>query len=175
MSERVTPPAEAARALRDIEQRRDQARAASEQESRWVSVVFGVAIFAQLAAPDFVSDDARSWISMAIAVLSLVYVVMLRNPRGGALLGRPTRVRRDEISPRFIRLAQLVMVAVAVICFLGTRLLPHAPFPYTGTVVGAVIGATLILFGRNLQRAMNSLAFRGDGKGSLDGGTYGSR
>ncbi|MFE2187887.1 hypothetical protein [Streptomyces sp. NPDC059455] len=174
MSERVTPPAEAARALRDVERRRGQARA-SEQESRWVSVVFGVAIFAQLAAPDFVSDDVRSWIGLAIAALSLVYVMMLRNPRGGALLGRPTRVRRDEISPRFIRLAQLVMIAVAVICFLGTRLLPHEPFPYTRTVVGAVIGATLILFGRNLQRVMNSLAFRGDGKGSPNGGTYGSR
>ncbi|CDR09363.1 hypothetical protein [Streptomyces iranensis] len=174
MSERMTPPAEAARALRDVERRRDQARA-SEQESRWVSVVFGVAIFAQMAAPDFVGDDVRSWISMAIAVLSLVYMVMLRTPRGGALLGRPTRVRRDEISPRFVRLAQLVMVAVAVICFLATRFLPHGPFPYTGTVVGAVIGATLILFGRNLQRAMNSLAFRGDGKSGLDGGTYGSR
>ncbi|MFG2585500.1 hypothetical protein [Streptomyces malaysiensis] len=110
----MTPSAEAARALRDIERRRDQARA-SERESRWVSVVFGVAIFVQMAAPDFVSDDVRSWISMAIAALSLVYVVMLRNPGGGALLGRPTRVRRDEISPRFIRLAPLVMVAVAVI------------------------------------------------------------
>ncbi|GAA0899433.1 MULTISPECIES: hypothetical protein [Streptomyces violaceusniger group] len=174
MSERVTPSAEAARALRDIERRRDQARA-SEQQSRWVSVVFGVAIFAQMAAPDFFGDDVRSWIGLAIAALSLVYVMMLRNPRGGALLGRPTRVRRDEISPRFIRLAQLVIVAVAVIGFLGTRLLPHEPFPYTRTVVGVVLGGTLILFGRPLQRTLNSLAFRGDGKGGLNGGTYGSR
>ncbi|MBP8538793.1 hypothetical protein [Streptomyces sp. MK37H] len=49
------------------------------------------------------------------------------------------------------------------------------PFPYTGTVVGAVLGATLIIFGRNLQRALNSLALRGDGKDGLGGVTYGSR
>ncbi|WP_413809142.1 hypothetical protein [Streptomyces sp. OE57] len=174
MSERVTPSAEAARALRDIDQRRDQARA-SEQESRWVGVVFGVAIFAELSAPDFFGDGVRSGISMAVAALAVAYVVLLRTPRGGALLGRPTRLRRDEFSPRFVRLARLTILAVMLIGFFGASYLPHEPFPYTGTVVGAVLGATLILFGRNLQRALNSLALRGTGKDSLGGATYGSR
>ncbi|WP_262705844.1 MULTISPECIES: hypothetical protein [Streptomyces] len=174
MSERVTPSAEAARALRDIERRRGQARAA-DQESRWVSVVFGVAIFAELAAPDFFGDGVRSWIGLAVAVLGCAYVLMLRTPRGGALLGRPTRLRKDELSPRFVWLARLAILAVMLIGPFGLRFLPHAPFPYTRTVVGAVLGATLIIFGRNLQRALTSLALRRDNKDGLGGATYGSR
>ncbi|MBO3679003.1 hypothetical protein [Streptomyces sp. NEAU-YJ-81] len=171
MSDRVTPPAEAARALRDIEQRRGQARA-SVQESRWVSGVFGVAIFAELAAPDFFGDDASSWISLTVAALIVVYAVMLRTPRGGALLGRPTRVRKDELSPRFVRLAQLTIAAVVLIGFVGAHFLSHELFPYEGTVAGVLLGGTLIFFGRGLQRGLSSLAMRRDG---VDGVTYGSR
>ncbi|SEC01975.1 hypothetical protein [Streptomyces melanosporofaciens] len=174
MSDRVTPPAEAARALRDIERLRAQGRA-SEQESRWVSVVFGVTIFAELAAPDFFGDDVRPWISLAVTALILVYAMMLRTPRGGALLGRPTRVRRSEISPRFARLAQLTIVAVVLLGFVGALFLPDHLFPYAGTVAGAVLGATLIIFGRSLQRGLNSLAMRGDGKDGMNGVADGSR
>ncbi|MGP3947010.1 hypothetical protein [Streptomyces sp. 6N106] len=174
MSDRVTPPAEAARALRDIERLRAQGRA-SEQESRWVSVVFGVTIFAELAAPDFFGDDVRPWISLAVTALILVYAMMLRTPRGGALLGRATRVRRSEISPRFARLAQLTIVAVVLLGIAGALFLPDHLFPYAGTVAGAVLGATLIIFGRSLQRGLNSLAMRGDGKDGMNGVADGSR
>ncbi|AQW51223.1 hypothetical protein ACIQPP_36795 [Streptomyces violaceusniger] len=174
MSDRVTPPAEAARALRDIEQRRGQARA-SVQESRWVGVMFGVAIFAELAAPDFFGDDVRSGISLAVTALIVAYAVMLRTPRGGALLGRPTRVRRSEISPRFARPAQLTIVAVVLIGFVGAPFLPDHLFPYAGAVAGAVLGATLIIFGRSLRRGLNSLAMRGDGKAGMNGVAHGSR
>ncbi|MDN3061011.1 hypothetical protein PH213_42245 [Streptomyces sp. SRF1] len=174
MTERVTPSAEAASALRDIEQRRDQARAA-EQESRWVGIVFGVAIFAELAAPDFFGDGVRSGLSLTVAALCVAYVVLLRTPRGGALLGRPTRLRKDEYSPRFVRSAQLAILAVVLIGFFAAPYLPHEPFPYSRTAVGAVLGVTLIVFGRPLQRALTSLALRGDGKRGLGGATYGSR
>ncbi|MFF4482581.1 hypothetical protein ACFY1A_37030 [Streptomyces sp. NPDC001520] len=174
MSDRVTPPAEAARALRDIERLRAQGRA-SEQQSRWVGVVFGVAIFAELAAPDFFGDDVRSGISLAVAALIVAYAVMLRTPRGGALLGRPTRVRRSEISPRFARVAQLTIAAVVLLGFVGAWFMPDHLFPYAGTVAGAVLGATLILFGRSLQRGLNSLAMRGDGKDGMNGLAHGSR
>lgn len=40
---------------------------------------------------------------------------------------------------------------------------PDHLFPYAGTVAGAVLGATLIIFGRSLQRGLNSLAMCGDG------------
>ncbi len=174
MSDRVTPPAEAARALRDIERLRAQGRA-SEQQSRWVGAVFGIAIFAELAAPDFFGDGVRSGISLAVTALIVAYAVMLRTPRGGALLGRSTRVRRSEISPRFARLAQLTIAAVVLLGFVGARFMPDHLFPYAGTVAGAVLGATLILFGRSLQRGLNSLAMRGGGKDGMNGVAHGSR
>ncbi|GAA1717798.1 hypothetical protein [Streptomyces yatensis] len=174
MSDPVPPPAEAARALRDIERLRAQGRA-SERQSRWVGVVFGLAIFAELAAPDFFGDGVRSGVSLAVTALVVAYAVMLRTPRGAALLGRPTRVRRSEISPRFARTSQLTILAIVLLGFVGALFMPDHLFPYAGTVAGAVLGATLIIFGRSLQRGLNSLAMRGDGKDGMSGVAHGSR
>ncbi|MEU0839954.1 hypothetical protein ABZ370_10830 [Streptomyces sp. NPDC005962] len=173
MSDRSASADEATRALRDIEQRRGQAQA-SAQESRWVSVVFGVALFAELAAPDFFAEGVRTGISWVVTALIVAYTVMLRTPRGGALLGRPTHVRKRELPSRFVVSAQLAIVAVVLLGFVGSRLLDGELFPYAGTVMGAVIGATLIIFGRGLQRTLNSLAVRGHGTG-LDNTAHESR
>jgi hypothetical protein len=103
------------------------------------------------------------------------YAVMPRTPRGGALPGRPTRVRESEFSPRFVALARLAIVAVVLTGFLGSRLLDDGLFPYAGTVAGAVVGGVLIIFGRSLRQALNSLAMRGNGLDGTDGMAHGSR
>lgn len=172
MSNRPASAAEAARALQDVEQRRHQAQT-SEQESRWMSVVFGVALFAELAAPDFFGEGVRSGASWVVTALIVAYAVMLRTPRGGALLGRTTHVRKRELSSRFVVSAQLAIAAVVLIGFVGAHFLDDGLFPYAGTVLGAVLGGTLILFGRGLRQALNSLAVRGPGT-SLDKGAHGS-
>jgi hypothetical protein len=183
MSDRLTPAAEAARALRDVEQRRDQARASDREESRWVGAVFGVAIFAELAGPDFFGEGVRPWTSWSVVALLLVYMTMLRTRRGAAVLGRPTRVRRSEVSPRFAVLARLAIAVVMVLGFLGAFFLKGQPFPYAGTVLGALFGGGLIVFGRSWQRGLNSLAMPGrragtdglSGVDGADGAAHGSR
>jgi hypothetical protein len=174
MSDSETPAVEAARALREVEQRRDQAARTSAQESRWVSVLFGLAVFAQLASPDFFGEDANVWVSWSVTALGLAYVLMLRSRRGNALLGRPTRLRKEEISPRFALWARLAILAVVVIGFVGGRYLDFEAFPYASTVVGALVGAAVIIFGRSWQRALNTLAVRGPDR-ALNGAAHGSR
>ncbi|MFD7505689.1 hypothetical protein [Streptomyces sp. NPDC059850] len=173
MSNRSISAAEAARALQDVEQRRGQAQA-SERESRWVGVVFGVAIFAELAAPDFFGEGVRIGVSWVVTALVVAYAVMLRTPRGGALLGRATHVRKRELSSRFVVSAQVALAAVVLMGFIGAYFLDDGLFPYAGTVLGAVLGGTLILFGRSLQQALSSLAARDSGTSS-DKGANGSR
>ncbi|MGW8380579.1 hypothetical protein [Streptomyces sp. ODS28] len=173
MSDENTPPAEAARALEDIERRRAQARTA-QSESRWVGAVFALAIFAQLAAPDFFGEGVSSTVNVLFAVLVVAYVVMLRTRRGSALLGRPTRVRKNEVSPRFVLWARVTIVAVMVIGFFGGRYLDGGLFPYAGTVFGALIGGALLLFGPRLQQALNSAAMRGPDY-TLGGTAHGTR
>lgn len=176
MSDDPTPSTEATRALREVERRRGQART-SQQESRWVGVAFGVAIFAELAAPDFFGEKVRPWISLVVNALLVVYAVMLRTRRGSSLLGRPTRVRREELSPRFVLWARLALAAVLLVGYFGAFYLDGELFPYAGTALGVLLGGLLIVFGRRLQQALNSLAVRGNGGGldGADGLAHGSR
>ncbi|MEW2396079.1 hypothetical protein [Streptomyces sp. NPDC046862] len=177
MSDPVTPAAEAARALRDVERRREQAARTSQQESRWVSVVFAVLICAQLSAPDFFGDDVRPWFSWMVFALVAVYMVMLRTRRGAALLGRPTRVPTRELSMRFEVGARLVLIAAMVIALIASSLVDDV-FPYAGTALGVLVGGTLIVFGPRLQEALGSVTVRGIGRGhsgGLDGSSRGSR
>lgn len=176
MSDGPTPAAEATRALRDIEQRRGQARE-STQESRWVRTVFGVLIFVELAASDFVGPHTRSWLSLTVAVLLVAYTVMLRTRRGNSLLGRPTRVRRSELSPRFVLVVRLVIIAAILVGHFAALSIRHEMFPYASTVLGLLLGGLLIFFGGHLQRGMNSLAVRGRRTDAdlPNGGTHGPR
>src|SRR5262245_2710136 len=107
MSERPTPE-EAARALQDVEQRKDQSLD-SVREFWWVRLLMGAVIFAMIAAPDFVGSDARSWITTGALVVVVGYTLMLRSRRGSAVLGRPARVRNDRLSPRYLRAVQIVL------------------------------------------------------------------
>ena len=162
MSDREMPATEAARALRDVEQRRDQALM-SPQESRWVSIVFAVVVLAGLAAPDFFDQRVSNWFALAIPAFGVLYTIMVRTRRGNALLGRPTRVRKEEISPRFLLVSRLTIISAAVIIILVMRFVDIELFPYARTVAGALLGIALIVFGQRVQRAMNSLAARDQG------------
>lgn len=163
---------EASRALRDVGQRREQAARGAMGEARWVSVVFGVVLFADLAAPDFFGDGVRPWLSWTVLVLVLAYLGLLRSRRGSDLLGRPARVRKSEISPGFARWSRLTILAVMVLGLLAALYGDGPTFPYEGTALGAVLGIALIAFGPALQRGLSSLATRRPGE---DGAPSGSR
>ncbi|WP_405804906.1 hypothetical protein [Streptomyces sp. NBC_01187] len=160
MSDRLPHADEAARALRDVGQRRDQAVRESTQESRWVGVVFAIALFAQLAAPDFFGEKVRPWMSWSVFALLMVYMVLLRTRRGSDLLGRPARPRKSEISRRFAYFARLAIAVVMVLGFIAALYGGKLLFPYAGTVLGAVLCGGLIAFGPTLQKGLNSLATR---------------
>ncbi|MGY1433687.1 hypothetical protein [Streptomyces reniochalinae] len=174
MTDRPTP-AEAARALEEAEHRKDQVFS-SVRESRWVAVVFGTGLFVCLAAPDFFGSEATQWTSPLLAVLSVTYAVMLNTRRGSALLGRPTRLRRAEISPRFAtvtRVVLLVLLAAGIAAAFLPR--PDLPLPYWRTVAGALLGGFLIVFGHRAEQALLSFARRGRTEGNGVGWVHGSR
>jgi hypothetical protein len=161
MSDRPTAD-EAARALDDVDRRRSQTFD-SVGESRWVGVVFGVAIFLFLAAPDFFGQGVTVWTSWAFTAIVVLYSVMLRSRRGAAVLGRRTRLRRQEISPRFALYHRVVIAAVLVVGLVSLFVPhPHLAVPYLRTIVGALLGGALIVFGPSLQTGLLSLA-RGGG------------
>jgi hypothetical protein len=165
MSDRPTSQ-EAAQALREVDRRHEQALRGSAGQSRWVGVLFGVAVFALLAAPDFFGRTVTSWTSWAFTAVVAAYAVLLRTRRGAAVLGRPNRLRTREISPRFALGARLTILAVFLIGVAGAFVPhPHLSFPYGRTIVGAVLGAALIVFGERWERGLRSLAAGRGGSG----------
>ncbi|WP_406213856.1 hypothetical protein [Streptomyces decoyicus] len=168
------PPAdEAARALKDIDRRRNQAHS-SAINSRWVYVLFAVVFFALFAAPDFLGQGAAGWTSVAFGILAVGYVALLNTRSGSALLGQPVRPRRQEISGRFRRYALFTLLAVLLAGFAIQLLQPHwhLDVPYWRTAVGALGGGALALFGPRCQQALLSVAVGGGrraGESALDG------
>jgi hypothetical protein len=160
MSDRLPHADEAAQALRDVDERRSQAVRESMHESRWVSVVFGVVLFAQFAAPDFFGEEVRPWMSWSVFALVAVYAVLLRTRRGSDFLGRPARPRKSEFSPRFALFARLAILLVMIVGFIGAMYVDKPLFPYAGTVLGGVFCVGLIAFGPAWQKSLNSLAMR---------------
>jgi peptidoglycan/LPS O-acetylase OafA/YrhL len=175
MSEDRPTPAEAARALQEAEHRKDQV-VASVRESRWVAVVFGIVLFLYLAAPDFFGPEVTKWTSPVLAVLSVTYAVLLNTRRGSALLGRPTRLRKEEISPRFAAAARGVLL-LALVVGIVAAFVPHPdlPLPYWRTVAGVLLGGFVIIFGRRCEQALLSFARRGSAEGNGAGWAHGSR
>ncbi|MEV2244590.1 hypothetical protein [Streptomyces sp. NPDC049970] len=155
-------PDEAARTLRDVEQRRIQG-AEGSGGSRWVYVVLGVAVFLLLAAPDWVGDDAQGWVSIGYAVLAVAYVVLLRTRRGSALLGHRTGLRKDELDGAFLRRRRLTLLAVVAIGLAVSVLGPRVSLdlPYWRSAAGALLGAAVIFLGPAWDRAVRTRAVRG--------------
>ncbi|MEU1486409.1 hypothetical protein [Streptomyces sp. NPDC005752] len=155
-------PDEAARTLRDVEQRRIQA-AEGSGGARWVYVVLGLAAFLLLAAPDWVGDDAQAWVSIGYAALAVAYVVLLRTRRGSALLGHRTGRRKEELDGAFLRRRRLTLLAVMatglVISVLGSRV--SLDLPYWRSGAGALLGAAVIFLGPAWDQAVRARAVRG--------------
>ncbi|GAA4528863.1 hypothetical protein [Amycolatopsis samaneae] len=172
MTEKATekPSAEeAARALRGIEQRRDQAVGAAQHGARWVDVVFGVVFFAYLAIADFF-PAAVPWSNLVLAVLVVGYVVAKRTRRGGALLGHGARLDRRAIPPRTALIGLAVLAVGCALSIAVAMLQLNVPVPYLRTGMGAVLGLALIFFGRRLNDAFAALARGGSRRGGpVDG------
>lgn len=163
MSAHQTPtPDEAARTLRDVEQRRIQA-AEDSGGARWVYVVLGLAAFLLLAAPDWVGDEAQVLVSIGYAALAVAYVILLRTRRGSALLGHRTGRRKEELDGAFLRRRRLALLAVMavglVLSVLGSRV--SLDLAYWHTATGALLGAAVIFLGPAWDRAVRTRAVRG--------------
>ncbi|HEY3686050.1 MAG TPA: hypothetical protein VGL93_23670 [Streptosporangiaceae bacterium] len=175
MSDRPTPE-EAARALRDVERRKDQT-VNSVGVALWVRIVFGIAIFVALAAPDSFGSQVTTWSAWPLTLIAVAYVIMLNSRRGSAVLGQPARLRGEEISPRFAATRRVVLMVVLAVGIV-VAFIPHGRLdvPYLRTVIGAVAGLALVVFGDRYQKAMNSFARRDRAARTPDGeGAGGTR
>ncbi|QHC23173.1 hypothetical protein [Streptomyces sp. GS7] len=157
-------PQEAAEALRNIDQRSEQARGSMRNAPRWLDCLAGVVIFLYCASIDFFPGSAvwRSWIFAALAV---GYVILLRTRRGSALLGQPARIHRQAVSSKFVLIARLTITTVVAVSLVAVVLLSSAHtntyVPYLGTILGAVLALALIGFGSQLRAGLITLAGSG--------------
>jgi hypothetical protein len=138
-------PEEAARALREIGQRRQQVYRGSASP-RWMWIVAGVLVVVYCTVSDLFPSSAL-WLSWSFTALVLVMAVAGRTRPGSSLLGR--RVRPAGAGPFKLRLLRvLVGLAVGVACGLTVRLLhvPHGKIIY-----GALAGAYVVLLGPQVQ------------------------
>ncbi|MFE0023786.1 hypothetical protein [Amycolatopsis sp. NPDC059021] len=158
---------EAANALREIDQRKEQALG-SQRGARWADIVFGVVIFLYLASNDFL-PSATAWSNWAMAGLLVSYLVAKRTRRGGVLLGLGAQPVRRAVPPKFATAALLVFAVLCAASILATMFHLKVFVPYLSTGLGAVLGLTLILFGRKLNSFLPALAARSRHGGSADG------
>ncbi|WP_141747684.1 hypothetical protein [Streptomyces nanshensis] len=153
-------PDEAARALDQVGQREEQAIGGGTSDALWVRLVIGLLLFGDLAARDFLGDDANSWISIGLAVLVIAYTLLLRTRRGSSALGRSARVDRKAAlrgKAAYARWIPLVIVLLGLgVGLAGARL----DLPYWHTALGAMLGAVVIFFAPALERAMLSAGRR---------------
>ncbi|ATY12627.1 hypothetical protein CU254_20840 [Amycolatopsis sp. AA4] len=155
-------PEEAARALREVDRRRDQALGALHG-AKWVDVVFALVVFLYLASADFLPSAAQ-WKGLVLAALVVGYVLLLRSRRGAAWLGHRVRADRSAVQPR----VGLVVVAACVAAAVAVAFLP-VRIPYGNTILGAVLAIVLIAFGPHLRRGLAALVRRGRSGGAPDG------
>lgn len=167
MSSRPTPQ-HAAEALRNIDRRTAQGVGSLRESPRWLDVVAGLVLLVYSAVPDF-APRAATYTNAIFAAVVVGYATLSRTRRGSALLGRPTRVNRGAVSPRFGRIATAVIVAV-FLASLGSTVILGAMridmhIPYLGTVLGVASAVLLIGFGPRLRGGLARLAGGGgDGR-----------
>lgn len=145
-------PGEAARALREVDRRRAQARR-SVHGPGWLEVFFALVIFTFLSSTDFF-PAARVWGPPILAVLVVGYVVLLRTRRGSAWLGQSARLHPQAIPARRRWIALTVVIAAWVLSlvFVFAQVHVGAPVHYFGTIVGAVLAVALIVIGWDRRR-----------------------
>lgn len=154
-------PEEAAEALKQVEQREEQALGAPATDALWVRIVLGVAMGAYFASFDFLGGDVSTWAGFAFALVMVAYAVSLRTRRGSSALGRTARVDRKALARRsgygfWLPLAVVAVGGVAA-GFAGE----YVTVPYWHTGLGVVLAVAVIFFAPGLERAMASLSGRG--------------
>ncbi len=130
-------------------------------DSRWVSVFCGLGVFATAASFDFEAlRPHSSWITFAWTVPLTAYTLFRRSRRGSRLVGRPTYVHKDALSPTARKVGMLSILAIALIPYVtlltGADVSVHVP-AYTSTVLGALVGGAFIGFGPSIQRRWGQL------------------
>ncbi len=152
MPEQPTPE-EAARALRDADENSRRALGLMVAP-RWVHALFGVLICADLASLDFAGPGVSAAVGLVCPLLLVIYAVLSRTRRGSLVVGQS--IPRRAVSRRFALVGRTLIIAVMaaglVAALSGTHL--HLRLPYWHTLLGAVLGLTLAVFGPSLSRAL---------------------
>lgn len=158
--DRQPTPQHAAEALRTVDQRTVQAVGSLRESPRWLDVAAGLVLLVHGAVPDL-APSAATWTNTAFALLVVAYVVLARTRWGSGLLGQPTRVSRQAVSPRFARAATVIIATVFVASLVATVILnaTHTgTIPYLNTALGVLSAVLLIGFGRQLRNGVARLA-----------------
>ncbi|MFG2533263.1 hypothetical protein [Streptomyces sp. NPDC048516] len=169
----LEPDAEhAARALEDVQRRRDQAIEAQRQP-RWFSIAWGTNLFLVFAAPDLLSllhlQPWWPWCSGVLAPLTVAFLIGQYTRWGRSLLGLPPVLQvRGIVSPGLAewRTPRRMVVFLGVV---GVVFLTCGVFltyiPYWHLLMGIALGlATMLQSNRQSERlkSLGSLGYAHD-------------
>ncbi|AHH98062.1 hypothetical protein GCM10010174_05270 [Kutzneria viridogrisea] len=140
-------PEEAARALREVSDRRAQGLRGTVHP-RWVWVLAGAFLAGYLAAMDLLPEDARGWVSWAFAAVMLVYALGVRSRFASTLMGQSARANLGSVPvrPRVFYLIGLLVCTGLLMLVLHLLQVPHMMIVY-----GVVVGVYLSLLGPRTQ------------------------
>ncbi|MGD3112409.1 hypothetical protein [Streptomyces sp. YGL11-2] len=156
----LEPDAEqAARALEEVQRRRNQAIDA-QRRPRWFSTVWGIHLFLVLATPDLLPllhlEEGRTWWYGALAGLTLSLLAGQSTRVGRSLLGLPPGLRPQGLVPagqseqRSPWIGLLIVVSVVGVISVGSvALLSYVPGWHL--LLGLVVGVATML-PSNLER-----------------------
>ncbi len=141
-------PEEAARALQDIEQRRDQVLREGSGP-RWMWYLLGAAFVVRGLVADLAGMSAASVVSWAIVAVLAVLVVMQHTRRGAARLGYRAMPAWNAFPAWYLGMLAVAAIATVIAASLLLGVLVAAfDLPYQQTIVGAGTGLAVALVGR---------------------------
>ncbi|MER0477525.1 hypothetical protein ABR737_04005 [Streptomyces sp. Edi2] len=158
----------AARALEDVQRRRDQAIEAQRQP-RWFSIAWGAHLFLVLATPDLLPllhlERWWPWCFGVLAPLTTAFLIGQYTRWGRSLLGLPPGLQMRGIIPPGLaerrthrRMVVFFGVAAVVILTCGVLL---TYIPYWHLLMGIALGLATVLQSNRQSERLKSLGHLG--------------
>lgn len=146
-------PEEAANALQDISDRREQATA-PDAHPTWTIWAFALAVLAIGVTSDLL-PELRTPLLYALVAAALLFTFLPRWKRSGSALGyQRSPVARAAGTPARARvLRMLTMLGLIIVVAVGATVMRNFDVPYPMTIGSAVIVATMPLWRRLLDSA----------------------